>query len=236
MGGVVTTDSRATKGAPGRVGSMTDGTTTLLVPSPPRRWRVRFLTAQKERLRVLAVGQSLVVGSGSDADLCVEDKAVSARHCRIEATAAGLEVLDLESKNGVFVGGTRVRAALLSQGASFSIGHTTAIAEVKGSSPESSDDLGLVGDSEVMVRLRAQVRQVAHLSAPVLVLGESGTGKDVVARAIHRLSGRKGPYLPLNMAAFSEGLIDAELFGHQRGSFTGAEANRPGAFVEADGG
>jgi len=222
---------------------MNEQTTTLLLPSPPRRWRVRFLTGQRERLRVLGVGESLVIGSGEEADVTLEDKAVSARHCRIEATSAGLRVADLDSKNGVYVGGTRVTTALLSlDGTCFSIGHTTAIAEIKCSDqagpagPLHHDDLGLVGESEVMVRLRARLRQLARLTAPVLVLGESGTGKDVVARAIHRLSARTGSYVPLNMAAFSEGLIDAELFGHQRGAFTGAEATRPGAFEQADGG
>jgi len=214
---------------------MTEQTTTLLLPNPPRRWRVRFLTAKKERLRLLSLGEVLVVGSGPDADLTLDDKAVSARHCRLEVTPAGLQVSDLDSKNGVFVGGSRVRVALLSaEGSSFSIGHTTALAESKTAEPAPEDDLGLVGQSDAMVRLRAQIRQVARLAAPVLVLGESGSGKDVVARAIHRLSGRSGPYVPLNMAAFSEGLIDAELFGHQRGSFTGADASRPGAFEQAD--
>jgi DNA-binding NtrC family response regulator len=214
---------------------MNEQTTTLLLPHPPRRWRVRLLSGGKERLRLLSLGESLVIGSGPDADLTLEDKTVSARHCLVEVTPAGLQVSDLDSKNGIFVGGSRVRAALLSaEGASFSIGHTTAVAESKEGAAPPEDDLGLVGQSEAMVRLRSQIKQVARLAAPVLVLGESGSGKDVVARAIHRLSGRAGPYVPLNMAAFSEGLIDAELFGHQRGSFTGAEASRLGAFEQAD--
>jgi len=216
---------------------MNEGTITLLLPSPPRRWRLRFLGAKKERLRVLGPGECLVVGSGVEADLAVEDKAVSARHCRVDVTERGLQVTDLGSKNGLYVGGSRVGSALLSwDGASFSIGRTTAVCELKGAVPPAEGDLGLVGSSDSMARLRAEIRQVAPLSAPVLVLGESGTGKDLVARAIHRLSGRSGPCVPLNMAAFSEGLIDAELFGHQRGSFTGAEATRPGAFEQADGG
>jgi len=216
---------------------MNELTRTLLVPSPPRRWRLRFFTATKERIRVLAVGESLVVGSGVDADLTVEDPTVSARHCLVAATKAGLEVSDQGSKNGLFVGGSRVRVALLSQdGSTFSIGHTTVVAESKDQEHPLLDDLGLSGQSAAIVSLRAQIRQVARLAAPVLVLGESGTGKDVVAVAIHRLSGRGGPYVPLNMAAFSEGLIDAELFGHQRGSFTGAETSRPGAFEQAHGG
>jgi DNA-binding NtrC family response regulator len=221
---------------------MDQETTTLQLPSPPRRWRLRFLTANRERLRLLSLGESLVVGSGADADLTLVDPTVSACHCRIDVTKEGLLVIDQSSKNGLFVGGSRVERVLLSQaGAAFSIGHTTVLAEAKEVGDPASghagfDDLGLVGESDAIASVRAQIRQVARLTAPVLVLGESGTGKDVVAVAIHRLSGRGGPYLPLNMAAFSEGLIDAELFGHQRGSFTGAEASRPGAFEQAHGG
>ena len=216
---------------------MNETTKTLPVQSPPRRWRLRFSTGQKERIRVVSVGEALLVGSGPDADLTLEDATVSASHCRIVVSALGVEVTDQGSKNGVYVGGGRVQVALLAHdGATFSIGHTTVLAEAKGAPEPEADQLGLLGRSETMARVRAEIRAVARLSAPVLVSGESGTGKDVVARAIHRLSGRSGPYLPLNMAAFSEGLIDAELFGHQRGSFTGAEATRAGAFEQAHGG
>jgi DNA-binding NtrC family response regulator len=80
------------------------------------------------------------------------------------------------------------------------------------------------------------VRRYAALRAPVLIQGESGTGKDVVARAIHELSRRRGAYVPINVSAFPETLVDAELFGHRRGAFTGALASRSGAFEQADSG
>jgi DNA-binding NtrC family response regulator len=85
-----------------------------------------------------------------------------------------------------------------------------------------------------MRRLALEVRRVAVLDAPVLLLGESGTGKDVVARAIHTLSGRKGRYVPLNAGALGEALAESELFGHCRGAFTGAVQTRAGAFEQAD--
>ncbi len=93
---------------------------------------------------------------------------------------------------------------------------------------------GLVGNSAPMQRLAAEVQRVAELSAPVLLLGESGTGKDVVARAVHALSGRRGRYVPLNAGALGESLADSELFGHCRGAFTGAVQARSGAFELAD--
>jgi DNA-binding NtrC family response regulator len=95
----------------------------------------------------------------------------------------------------------------------------------------------IVGKSVATAELRHQIRQVAGSAVNVLVTGESGTGKEVAARAIHRLSTRGArPFVPVNCGSIPEGLIDSELFGHVRGSFTGATANRAGVFVEADGG
>jgi DNA-binding NtrC family response regulator len=87
-----------------------------------------------------------------------------------------------------------------------------------------------------MRRVAAEVRRCARLRAPVLLQGESGSGKDVVARAIHRLARGAGPYVPINVGAIPDTLADAELFGHKRGAFTGAVATRAGAFEEAHGG
>jgi DNA-binding NtrC family response regulator len=84
-----------------------------------------------------------------------------------------------------------------------------------------------------MLRLKREVRRLASLRAPVLILGESGTGKDVVARALHRWSNRVGSYVPLNVATIPETLADSELFGHRKGAFTGAVQSRIGAFERA---
>ena len=93
----------------------------------------------------------------------------------------------------------------------------------------------LVGDSPLTSELRQRIRQVASSSVNVLITGESGTGKEVVARALHGLSARSDqPFVPINCGSIPGGLIDSELFGHVRGSFTGATAARPGVFVEAD--
>jgi DNA-binding NtrC family response regulator len=103
--------------------------------------------------------------------------------------------------------------------------------------PSSSEDLGLVGASSAMERLRDAVRRAAPVGFPVLVTGESGSGKELVARAIHRLSPRRQRRCcAVNCAAITDDLLEAELFGHARGAFTGAVADRPGLFEEADGG
>jgi two-component system response regulator HydG len=95
---------------------------------------------------------------------------------------------------------------------------------------------GLVGVSEAIVQLRAGLARAAGSPFPVLIEGESGVGKELVARAVHAASGRRGPFVAVNCAALAEDLLDAELFGHTRGAFTGAAAERRGLFEEAHGG
>jgi two-component system response regulator PilR (NtrC family) len=95
----------------------------------------------------------------------------------------------------------------------------------------------LVGSSAVMQQVRETIARVARTMAPVLVRGESGTGKELVARATHEASDRaRGPFVPVNCGAIAESLIEAELFGHRRGAFTGADDDRPGLFQAAAGG
>jgi two-component system response regulator HydG len=97
--------------------------------------------------------------------------------------------------------------------------------------------LGLVGDSEPMRQLREQVRRVGPTDADVLVLGESGSGKELVARALHAASRRRdGPFVGVSCAALPEGLLESELFGHERGAFTGAQRRKIGRFELAHGG
>src|SRR5207245_5524315 len=96
---------------------------------------------------------------------------------------------------------------------------------------------GLVARDPALAPILELLRRAAPSSLPVTILGESGTGKEVAARAVHELSDRSGgPFMPLNCGAISRELAEAELFGHEKGSFTGAIASAPGAFGAADGG
>ncbi len=98
------------------------------------------------------------------------------------------------------------------------------------------DKGGLVGDSAAMVAVRRLIAKAAPSPATILLTGESGTGKEVAARSIHSLSGREGPFVAVNIGALPETLLESELFGHEKGAFTGADARRPGLFEAAQGG
>ncbi|HVU04697.1 MAG TPA: sigma 54-interacting transcriptional regulator [Polyangiaceae bacterium] len=202
-------------------------------------WAVEIGSESRCHVLSLEDDAPLVVGSGFGADVRVEDRTVSARHARLRATAGGVYVEDLASRNGVWVGGARVSQAHLSPGAaSLVVGRTTltvrSLQEAR-ALPERFDPIpGLVGGSVPMRRLTAELRRCASLRAPVLLQGESGAGKDLAARALHHLSRRSGAFVPLNVATIPSALADAELFGHRRGAFTGAIAARAGAFEEAD--
>lgn len=212
-------------------------TATLEIPLAVGRgpWRVEVGSAAGHRALTLHDGQAVVLGSGRAASIVVEDPAVSSAHCRLAATRAGLVVDDLQSKNGVYVGAARVSSATLTGlGGSFVVGCTTVSARPVLAREEPVVDVpGLIGSSEAMQRVKRLIARYAKLRAPVLVVGESGTGKDVVARALHRAASRSGAYVPLNVAALPDSLLDGELFGHRRGAFTGAVAHRAGAFEQA---
>lgn len=208
-------------------GELTKGPWLLEIGSPDGVRRAR-----------LDMERPLVLGAGAHADVRVADPTVSGRHCRLVGTPAGVVVEDVGSKNGVFVGSARVAHAVIGgRSGVFVIGRTTVV--VRGSGEPDTCSAGdpgipgLVGSSAAMSKVADAVRRHAPLRAPVLIRGESGTGKDVVAQALHRLSGRPGAYVPLNVGAVAESLADAELFGHRRGAFTGAVATRAGAFEQA---
>jgi len=203
----------------------------------PGPWRVD-LGADEEPMSVtLRQGDELTLGSGRAALLRVNDPAVSSLHCRLRVLESGVFVEDLASKNGLYVGGARVSSALLSEsGAAFVVGRSAVCVRTVEREEQlaPSEPLpGVIGSSAPMLRVARLVRQHAKSRVPILLQGESGTGKDMVARAIHELGRRGGPYVPLNVAAVPESLADAELFGHRRGAFTGAVTNRVGAFEQA---
>ena len=200
-------------------------------------WTVEVGNGHATTRSILQRGQRLVIGTTGDADIRVSDPCVSAHHCALDATKDGLQLIDLGSRNGLYVGNARIRSARLeSHNLAFVIGQTTVVIRGGvGRDAESAAELipGMIGSSEPMLRVAAAIRKHASLRAPILLVGESGVGKDVAARAIHALSGRVGEYHPINVATIPESLADSELFGHLRGAFTGAITNRSGTFSSA---
>ena len=187
---------------------------------------------------VLRPGEEVVLGAAPEADLVVPDSTVSARHCAVTHHGGIVQVIDLDSRNGVRFGGARVHRALCPPSGTFEIGRCLVRIESAADEVDEGGSLpGVVGRSPAMRRLTAAVRGVGPLRLPVLLRGESGTGKDVIARAIHAESSRaRRPFVVLNAATIRPELAESELFGHERGAFTGAVRERRGAFREAHGG
>jgi len=216
--------------------------TTLEIPVTPAtgNWLVELQDELGARQRPLAKDR-VVVGTSSRADIVVNDPTVSSRHCALSVLGDGVVIEDLGSRNGTFVGSARVREAWARAGAAVSIGHSTlvvAVADGREAASPPGDPLEAVsGRSIVMRRLADQVRRLARHALPVLVAGESGTGKELIARALHKEGPRRTrPFVAINVTALPRDLVESELFGHERGSFTGAHARRLGAFAEAEGG
>ena len=186
--------------------------------------------------------QRLVVGTSRSADIVVRDETVSGFHCALSPLGSGVSVEDLGSRNGTFVGGARVHEAWAPAGMALAIGRMTITVVAVDGERFDEDDLaaplpGVAGASAVMRRVAAQVRRLACQAAPVLVTGESGTGKELVAHALHQLGPRAAkPFVAVNVAALPRELVESEMFGHERGAFTGAVTRRAGAFAEAEGG
>ncbi len=178
-----------------------------------------------------ALVHGLTIGQVDDNHVVLRDPCVSRRHCVVERERGVMRVRDLGSKNGTHVNGVRVSDAPLGPGTVVSIGgvRLRVLARPRERSP-------LVGSSQPMRALRRQVAMLAPTGLPVLVVGETGTGKELVARALHDESHLRGAFIPLNCGAISQELVESELFGHERGSFTGATMKRLGVFQEADGG
>jgi two-component system, NtrC family, response regulator GlrR len=185
--------------------------------------------------------EPMVVGSRG-ADLLVQDRTISGRHCLLRLTEEGVVVRDLGSKNGLVLAGVRLKEAVLPPGAQLLLGQSVLSLELAGTPqqrplwPEPHFGAAL-GTSVRMRALFAQLHRAAAGDETVLLLGESGTGKELLARAIHDASPRRdGPWVVFDCSAVAPSLIEAELFGAVRGAFTGAVEPREGLAAQAHGG
>ncbi len=190
----------------------------------------------------LVVGaEKRVIGRDAQCDLVLDDKKVSAVHCEVVATERGVIVRDLGSRNGTFLGDVRIVEVYLTARATLRCGEcelrfvpatpeAVELPEVDGFGP-------LVGASAAMRPIFDKLRKAAATDLTVLVLGETGTGKELVAQALHEASLRaKKPFVVVDCGSIPASLAESVLFGHERGAFTGAVDRRASPFVEADGG
>jgi transcriptional regulator with PAS, ATPase and Fis domain len=183
-----------------------------------------------------------VIGSAKGVDVVIDEPTVSRLHAELEVRDDGIWVKDLGSTNGTFVGSVRIESARIPDGVTLRLGAAnvtvTRTEERALTDTWTGESFGpLLGTSSVMRELFARLARVAATDITVLVQGETGTGKELVAQAIHEASGRaNGPLVVVDCGALPENLIEAELFGHDKGAFTGAERAREGAIEAAHGG
>ena len=224
-----------------------DKVTSLLDEAPAftrQRGGIFLVIRGPDRGEAVAMGKGTVVfGSSPSCDLVLTDKTISRRH--LQATVGGdggVLLQDLESTNGSFIQGSRFKEITIGYGAEFKFGRTIVkyMPEEEVVEPEisQSENFGsLMGQDAKMRRLFALLTEIATTDATVIIEGETGTGKELVAEEIHNHSPRSnGPFIVFDCGAVPRDLIESALFGHVKGSFTGAVSDRMGAFAEANGG
>jgi transcriptional regulator with GAF, ATPase, and Fis domain len=207
-----------------------------------RQFEVAVVEGIDRGRKAVSKSEELSIGTADGNDLKLTDPSVSRHHCALRAEARGLQVVDLGSRNGTFIGEVELTGGYVPSGVRVRVGQTTLSVQVLDREVEqpiaSADHLGaLVGASATMRRMYPLLERCASSAATVLVIGETGTGKELIAEAIHAASPRRdAPFVVVDCSALSHDLAESELFGHERGAFTGADRPRAGAFESAHGG
>ena len=221
--------------------------TTLLLDDSQARLEIdaaelKVVAGPDRGHKVALPTDSLIIGSGPTCGLVLHDSTVSARHAEIAVTREGYLVRDLGSTNGLMLGAHRIMSALLADGMRLHLGQS--VLSIKALCNRTTVALGRAGQvhgltihSLQMRALWAALEQLAPSDVTVLVSGETGTGKEVVAQALHKQSPRSGgPFVVFDCGAVTPHLMTAELFGYEPGAFTGASQARAGLLEEAEGG
>lgn len=182
-----------------------------------------------------------LVGKGPVCQLLLTDPEVSRRHASLEAAEEGLRVRELGSTNGTFLSDVRIQDAFATAGQLVRVGRTTLHVDrastAKPAPPQARGFGRLIGESAAMRRIYPLCERLAQSSVPIVVEGETGTGKEQLAEALHERSPRSGAaFVVFDCTAVAQNLIESELFGHEKGAFTGATSARQGVFERADGG
>ncbi|HEX9620581.1 MAG TPA: sigma-54-dependent Fis family transcriptional regulator, partial [Polyangiaceae bacterium] len=191
----------------------------------------------EQRFTPLADGQ--LFGRGAGCDVCIRGDGVSRRHARIRREGPLFVLEDLESKNGSYVNGTRSPLSPVGEQSVVRIGDWIAVACALPHDFDTTGDLfreqapGWLAGPPTLARL-SHVVDLARRPVSIVLEGETGTGKEVMARSIHGFSGRTGRFVALNCGAIPESVAEAELFGHTKGAFTGALHEHEGFIAAAD--
>ncbi len=208
-----------------------------------RRYRVVIVKGADAGKEVSFDAGTLILGTNPDADLRLTDATVSRYHLELQLRSDGIKITDLDSTNGTFHGGTRLGSVTLTGAARLRLGKHTEIDvtpadEAVAIGPYQGDRFGeVLGTSPSMRALFGLLARVSPTEATVLLEGETGTGKEAIAEAIHRASPRADkPFIVVDCGAIPRELIASELFGHVRGAFTGATQAKEGLVEAADGG
>lgn len=207
-----------------------------------RRCKLEVIRGEKVESHTFDQRDTVTIGAADDNDLVLRDETVSRYHCRIFREGNAYLIKDLDSTNGTFVNRVRVREAWLKPGCSLSLG-TSELRFVSSDEKfrivpsEKSRFMDLIGGDPKMREIYAILEKIAPTDATVVIEGETGTGKEVVARSTHLASRRaRGPFIVFDCGAVPANLIESELFGHEKGAFTGAVSTRQGIFEMAHGG
>jgi transcriptional regulator with GAF, ATPase, and Fis domain len=207
-----------------------------------RRCKLVVIKGAQRGTEFVIAGDVIRIGKAPENDLVLADETVSRVHFEIVRDAKGYLVRDMKSTNGTFLDSAEVKEAYLRAGSVIKAGEVelkfTPFEERIEILPSEKEALGeMVGRSPAMREIFGLIEKIAPTDATVLIEGETGTGKDMIARTLHQLSPRADkPFIVVDCGAVAGTLIESELFGHEKGSFTGASSARQGAFELAAGG
>ncbi len=203
-------------------------------------YRLVVLTGELRGREIEVMNDSITLGKSRTCDVVLPDDSVSRVHAEIRRDGESYRIVDKSSTNGSFIDQARVTDAFLKPGDVLGIGKVQirflprdARAELL---PSESERFGeVIGKSLAMRKIFGVLERVASTDVTILLEGETGTGKDLIARAVHQTSNRhEGPFVVVDCGAVAPNLIESELFGHEKGAFTGAHQRRQGAFELAD--
>jgi len=223
-----------------------DRTTEAIVVQPlvrqVGRFRVQVISGPDAGIEKISESAEFFIGLAPGNQLMLTDKTVSRHHCSIRATDDGFLLQDLGSRNGTILGGYRISGAYLTSNCQIKVGQSTlefvtlpeAIVEPLA---ERGRQGRVLGESAAMRQIFALLPRIAASDSTILLEGETGTGKGLLAELIHERSARaNGPFVVIDCGSIPQSLIEAELFGYVKGAFTGAQTSRAGAFEGAAGG